>query len=1333
MFVHSAGYRWIALRGQGVTAVVAPTIAFLLILFGLFGTPLLAQNPVRYFYDDVGRLVKVIDQNGNVATYSYDAMGNLLSIARSTLPANGLALLSFTPHTGPVGQTVTIQGQGFSTTLSSNTVSFNGTPAAVTAATSTTLTVTVPAAAITGLISVTVGSSSASSDTAFTVAAGPVVSITVTPSSASMFPTSQQQFIATGTYANGTQQNITNVVTWSSNPVVASISNTPGTQGLVTANGGGGTTVTASSGGVSGTASVGVSSFLVINVTAPGPTIPLGATEQFTASGETSDGTFHDLTATATWFSTFPTAATVSSASGSQGQVTAVHDGTTNICARLPANPMIGCDINLTVVPVLTSVSVTPSNASLPKGVTQQFTATGSFNDGTQQNQTTAVTWSSSNPAAVSISNAQGSQGIASAVALGTSTISATLGSISNSNTVTITAAAPSTLAVNPSTVSLHVGNTQQLSATITLTDGTTQDATQTATWSTSDSTVATISTASGRQGLVTGVAAGTATITATSGSLSSTAVVIVKSGNATAFLRFLFSGNSDGSISTYGFTNATGQLRLNGYLPGLGANVFALDPAQKFLLAAGSGPSSAVVSVYSVNQSNGSLTQVSGSPFAISGVNPYSIVVDPSDRFVYVGYRNSSQVSGFALDATTGALTPLPGSPYTTAGETAALLVHPSGQYLFVTNYIANAHGSVSVFVIDQTSGALTEITGSPFVTGVSSLSLGQDPAGKYLLVLNQGQNFGSSLRPLGFPGNTDGLEADARRRRGSSQADATTAGIQAWWPANASPETSTSVLRRVGPLMASLNLADALPFTGSGLFGDLRPAHVVHLFFQSDGISGPCISVFSVNATTGALTEISGSPFTSPNVNTSSSQLLVNPGGQYVYTGGSNDFAGFAFSSGSGTLAELSGSPFAAPYTYYSAWDPTGQFLYAAGQSAQTGLGFIQGLSLNPGTGSLTALTQAPARSLTPALAISSGSAALSYLPQFAFVASGQTGANGISAYSISSITGSLSTISGSPFPDGLSPVFAASATSGNFLYVVNQCSEPTCTESAGSVSAYAIDPNAGSLTAVAGSPFVAGGSPRAIAFDPSGLFAYVINDQDGTVSIYAVDPSSGALAAISGSPFAASSTGSIAAAIDPVGARFLVAAKCASCGNGSLYIYGLYEPNLGQWYGFNQTLTLGAQPTALAVDPAGSFAFVTDGASNSVYAFSQISGFAAQVTGSPFAAGQNPAAITVDPTGRFAYVANQASNTVSAYTIDPVLGALTLLAGSPFQTGTSPNSVTVDYSGDFLYVVNSGDSTVSAFSIDPVSGALTPVSGSPFPTGAAAVWITGTGTIQ
>jgi YD repeat-containing protein len=58
-----------------------------------------SSSPVRYFYDAAGRLVKVVHQNGNVASYQYDALGNLLSITRSALPGNnGLAILSFTPQ-----------------------------------------------------------------------------------------------------------------------------------------------------------------------------------------------------------------------------------------------------------------------------------------------------------------------------------------------------------------------------------------------------------------------------------------------------------------------------------------------------------------------------------------------------------------------------------------------------------------------------------------------------------------------------------------------------------------------------------------------------------------------------------------------------------------------------------------------------------------------------------------------------------------------------------------------------------------------------------------------------------------------------------------------------------------------------------------------------------------------------------------------------------------------------------------------------------------------------------------------------------------------------------
>jgi YD repeat-containing protein len=110
--------------------------AILLLTMGAASTLRAQSSPVQYFYDDLGRLVKVVDQNGNFATYSYDAVGNLLAITRSALPGSGQpAVLNFTPQQGPVGATVTIQGQGFSTTPGANTVQFNGTLAAVSAAT----------------------------------------------------------------------------------------------------------------------------------------------------------------------------------------------------------------------------------------------------------------------------------------------------------------------------------------------------------------------------------------------------------------------------------------------------------------------------------------------------------------------------------------------------------------------------------------------------------------------------------------------------------------------------------------------------------------------------------------------------------------------------------------------------------------------------------------------------------------------------------------------------------------------------------------------------------------------------------------------------------------------------------------------------------------------------------------------------------------------------------------------------------------------------------------------------------------------------------------------
>jgi YD repeat-containing protein len=172
-----------------------------------------SQPPVNYVYDALGRLTAVIDPQGDVGVYHYDAVGNLLSIERvtvSTLPGN-VAISLVTPNQGKVGTTVAIFGKGFSGTPSQNTVTFNGTPATVTDAAPTRLVSTVPPGATTGPIALTAPLGNATSPNPFTVISvtGPLV---VTPTMALVLPNHTQQFGAT---LNGTPTS----VLWSVNGI----------------------------------------------------------------------------------------------------------------------------------------------------------------------------------------------------------------------------------------------------------------------------------------------------------------------------------------------------------------------------------------------------------------------------------------------------------------------------------------------------------------------------------------------------------------------------------------------------------------------------------------------------------------------------------------------------------------------------------------------------------------------------------------------------------------------------------------------------------------------------------------------------------------------------------------------------------------------------------------------------------------------------------------------------------------------------------------------------------------------------------------------------------
>lgn len=140
-----------------------------------------STTDIIYVYDELGRLIAVIDPAGDTATYTYDAAGNILSISRYNSAI--VSIIEFTPNSGPVGSSVTIYGTGFSTTPSQNSVSFNGVAASVTSATFSQIVATVPATATTGPIGITTPAGSATSATSF------VVNTTAAPTVTSFTPT----------------------------------------------------------------------------------------------------------------------------------------------------------------------------------------------------------------------------------------------------------------------------------------------------------------------------------------------------------------------------------------------------------------------------------------------------------------------------------------------------------------------------------------------------------------------------------------------------------------------------------------------------------------------------------------------------------------------------------------------------------------------------------------------------------------------------------------------------------------------------------------------------------------------------------------------------------------------------------------------------------------------------------------------------------------------------------------------------------------------------------------------------------------------------------------
>jgi hypothetical protein len=195
-------------------------------------------------------------------------------------------------------------------------------------------------------------------------------------------------------------------------------------------------TLPACGGGSGGNSPPPPATLVSIAVTPNNSNVPMGLTQQLKATGTFSDGSTADLTSTTSWNSSKPAFATVGAASG---VATSIALGSTVITATSSASSgSVSGSATLIVTPAaLQSISITPNAPSLVITYFTQLIAVGTYSDGTTAKVTTTVNWASTMPSVASVGL---TTGMVTAVLLGSTTISATAGSITGTTVLSVIA-----------------------------------------------------------------------------------------------------------------------------------------------------------------------------------------------------------------------------------------------------------------------------------------------------------------------------------------------------------------------------------------------------------------------------------------------------------------------------------------------------------------------------------------------------------------------------------------------------------------------------------------------------------------------------------------------------------------------------------------------------------------------------------------------------------------------------------------------------------------------------------------------------------------------------
>jgi hypothetical protein len=328
-----------------------------------------------------------------------------------------------------------------------------------------------------------------------------LLSIEVTLENAAVYAPAQTQATAIGTYNDGTEEDVTAEVTWSSEDTLIGEVDVAG---AVSALAPGQIQISATIGNVTGNAELTVLEPQLMSITISGPSqfVPNGLFLQLAATGNYNNGTTRVLTSAVSWSVDSTSVATIDSAGKLAGHAvggTTVHATQGGITSEYPISVTAG---------VLVTLAITPNPVpELPKGLTTELKAMGTFSDGVENDVTEMVVWAADVATIATVNNTDDKGLVTAVAATGATNIHATFnashGTFTDTVTVMAAAAVVVSVEIDPQTLMLPLGRTENLECVAIYSDATEVDVTDLATWDSADDAIVTVDDVSDK-GLVT-------------------------------------------------------------------------------------------------------------------------------------------------------------------------------------------------------------------------------------------------------------------------------------------------------------------------------------------------------------------------------------------------------------------------------------------------------------------------------------------------------------------------------------------------------------------------------------------------------------------------------------------------------------------------------------------------------------------------------------------------------------------------------------------------------------------------------------------------------------